>query len=204
MPPAPVSRAPAGADVDGIPVHSVRLAGLVAHQEVLFGTLGETLTIRHDSIDRTSFVPGVLLAVRKVARAAGPDGRPRTAAGPVRPARTHARSASRLLIGFLCVAHGRLPRTAGPDRDRADRSGRAARRSASASRCCCCRWSELWAMVSHSACRVSLTSGSPGSRSRQGWISTSASCRDGPRVGSTATPPIRCSAGARGTRRRPG
>jgi 4-hydroxy-tetrahydrodipicolinate reductase len=55
-----------GADVDGIPVHSVRLAGLVAHQEVLFGTQGETLTIRHDSLDRTSFVPGVLLAVRRV------------------------------------------------------------------------------------------------------------------------------------------
>ena len=55
-----------GADVDGVPVHSVRLAGLVAHQEVLFGTLGETLTIRHDSIDRTSFIPGVLLAVRRV------------------------------------------------------------------------------------------------------------------------------------------
>src|SRR6185312_79721 len=55
-----------GADVDGIPVHSVRLSGLVAHQEVLFGTQGETLTIRHDSIDRTSFVPGVLLAVRTV------------------------------------------------------------------------------------------------------------------------------------------
>ena len=55
-----------GADVDGIPVHSVRVAGLVAHQEVLFGTQGETLTIRHDSIDRTSFVPGVLLAVRHV------------------------------------------------------------------------------------------------------------------------------------------
>ncbi len=55
-----------GADVDGIPVHSVRLAGLVAHQEVLFGTVGETLTIRHDSFDRTSFVPGVLLAVRKI------------------------------------------------------------------------------------------------------------------------------------------
>lgn len=55
-----------GADVDGIPVHSIRLAGLVAHQEVLFGTQGETLTIRHDSIDRTSFVPGVLLAVRRV------------------------------------------------------------------------------------------------------------------------------------------
>jgi 4-hydroxy-tetrahydrodipicolinate reductase len=55
-----------GADVDGIPVHSVRLAGLIAHQEVLFGTQGETLTIRHDSLDRTSFVPGVLLAVRSV------------------------------------------------------------------------------------------------------------------------------------------
>lgn len=55
-----------GADVDGIPVHSVRLAGLVAHQEVLFGTQGETLTVRHDSFDRTSFVPGVLLAVRHV------------------------------------------------------------------------------------------------------------------------------------------
>jgi len=55
-----------GADVDGIPVHSVRLAGLVAHQEVLFGTQGETLTIRHDSLDRSSFVPGVLIAVRGV------------------------------------------------------------------------------------------------------------------------------------------
>ena len=55
-----------GADVNGIPVHSVRLAGLVAHQEVLFGTAGETLTIRHDSLDRTSFVPGVLLAVRRI------------------------------------------------------------------------------------------------------------------------------------------
>lgn len=55
-----------GADVDGIPVHSVRLAGLVAHQEVLFGTQGETLTIRHDSLDRSSFVPGVLLGVREV------------------------------------------------------------------------------------------------------------------------------------------
>ncbi|WP_024332972.1 4-hydroxy-tetrahydrodipicolinate reductase [Gordonia hirsuta] len=55
-----------GADVDGVRVHSVRLAGLVAHQEVLFGTQGETLTIRHDSIDRTSFVPGVLLGVRRI------------------------------------------------------------------------------------------------------------------------------------------
>lgn len=60
-----------GADVDGVPVHSIRLAGLVAHQEVLFGTMGETLSIRHDSIDRTSFVPGVLLAVREVARMPG-------------------------------------------------------------------------------------------------------------------------------------
>lgn len=55
-----------GADVDGVRVHSVRLAGLVAHQEVLFGTQGETLTIRHDSLDRTSFVPGVLLGVREI------------------------------------------------------------------------------------------------------------------------------------------
>jgi 4-hydroxy-tetrahydrodipicolinate reductase len=60
-----------GADVDGIPVHSVRLAGLVAHQEVLFGTQGETLTIRHDSLDRTSFVPGVLLAVRTISEHPG-------------------------------------------------------------------------------------------------------------------------------------
>lgn len=55
-----------GADVDGVRVHSVRLAGLVAHQEVLLGTQGETLTIRHDSIDRSSFAPGVLLAVRRI------------------------------------------------------------------------------------------------------------------------------------------
>src|SRR5450756_292064 len=56
-----------GATVDDIHVHSVRLAGLVAHQEVLFGGHGETLTIRHDSLDRASFMPGVLLAVRGVA-----------------------------------------------------------------------------------------------------------------------------------------
>ena len=55
-----------GASVDGVRVHSVRLAGLVAHQEVLFGTQGETLTIRHDSLDRTSFAPGVLLGVRQI------------------------------------------------------------------------------------------------------------------------------------------
>jgi 4-hydroxy-tetrahydrodipicolinate reductase len=55
-----------GALVDDIRVHSVRLSGLVAHQEVLFGGEGETLTIRHDSLHRTSFMPGVLLAVRSI------------------------------------------------------------------------------------------------------------------------------------------
>ena len=49
-----------------VPIHSVRLPGLVAHQEVIFGDLGQTLTIRHDSIDRESFMPGVLLAIRRV------------------------------------------------------------------------------------------------------------------------------------------
>jgi 4-hydroxy-tetrahydrodipicolinate reductase len=48
------------------PIHSVRLPGLVAHQEVIFGSEGQTLTIRHDSIDRRSFMPGVVLAVRRV------------------------------------------------------------------------------------------------------------------------------------------
>lgn len=60
-----------GAEVDGVRVHSVRLAGLVAHQEILFGTQGETLTIRHDSIDRSSFAPGVLLGVRQITRRPG-------------------------------------------------------------------------------------------------------------------------------------
>lgn len=55
-----------GADIDGIHVHGVRLRGLVAHQEVLFGTEGEALTIRHDSFDRVSFMPGVLAAVRAI------------------------------------------------------------------------------------------------------------------------------------------
>lgn len=55
-----------GADVERVPVHSVRLAGLVAHQEVLLGGSGEILTIRHDSLDRSSFMPGVLLGVRWV------------------------------------------------------------------------------------------------------------------------------------------
>jgi len=60
-----------GANVSGIPVHSIRLQGLVAHQEVLFGGPGETLSIRHDSYDRESFMPGVLIAVRKVSQTPG-------------------------------------------------------------------------------------------------------------------------------------
>jgi 4-hydroxy-tetrahydrodipicolinate reductase len=60
-----------GADVDGIRVHGVRLRGLVAHQEVLLGGPGETLTIRHDSLDRVSFLPGVLLGVRRISGVPG-------------------------------------------------------------------------------------------------------------------------------------
>jgi 4-hydroxy-tetrahydrodipicolinate reductase len=60
-----------GADVDGVRVHALRIAGMVAHQEIVFGALGETLTIRHDSLDRVSFMPGVLLAVRNVATRPG-------------------------------------------------------------------------------------------------------------------------------------
>jgi 4-hydroxy-tetrahydrodipicolinate reductase len=55
-----------GADYEGIHVHSVRLSGLVAHQEVLLGTTGQSLTIRHDSYDRSSFMPGVLLATKRI------------------------------------------------------------------------------------------------------------------------------------------
>jgi 4-hydroxy-tetrahydrodipicolinate reductase len=55
-----------GAKIGDVPVHSVRLRGLIAHQEVLFGGLGETLTIRHDSLDRAGFMPGVLLGVKQV------------------------------------------------------------------------------------------------------------------------------------------
>ncbi|MCX6450977.1 MAG: 4-hydroxy-tetrahydrodipicolinate reductase [Actinobacteria bacterium] len=60
-----------GAKIGDVPVHSLRLRGLVAHQEVILGDLGETLTIRHDSIDRTGFMPGVLLGVRKVGSTPG-------------------------------------------------------------------------------------------------------------------------------------
>jgi len=71
MPPMPDATTTAldgarGADVDGVRVHSVRLAGLIAHQEVLLGGAGESLTMRHDSYDRASFMPGVLLGVRRV------------------------------------------------------------------------------------------------------------------------------------------
>jgi 4-hydroxy-tetrahydrodipicolinate reductase len=55
-----------GSDVDGVRVHALRVAGLVAHQEIVLGTEGETLTIRHDSLHRSSFMPGVLLAVRQI------------------------------------------------------------------------------------------------------------------------------------------
>ena len=70
-PPAPDATTQAlagarGADVDGVHVHALRIAGLVAHQEIVLGTDGETLTIRHDSLHRSSFMPGVLLAVREV------------------------------------------------------------------------------------------------------------------------------------------
>jgi 4-hydroxy-tetrahydrodipicolinate reductase len=56
----------AAPELGEVPIHSVRLPGLVAHQEVIFGALGQTLTIRHDSINRESFMPGVLLAIRRV------------------------------------------------------------------------------------------------------------------------------------------
>lgn len=60
-----------GTVVDGVPIHSVRGDGLVAHQEVILGAPGETLTIRHDALDRAAFIPGVLLAIRSVARLPG-------------------------------------------------------------------------------------------------------------------------------------
>jgi 4-hydroxy-tetrahydrodipicolinate reductase len=60
-----------GAKVGDVPIHSIRLRGLVAHQEVLLGDQGETLSIRHDSIDRSGFMPGVLLAIRSVSTRPG-------------------------------------------------------------------------------------------------------------------------------------
>jgi len=75
-PPAPDATVTAldgarGADVDGVPVHAVRLRGLLAHQEVLLGGEGETLTIRHDSLHHSSFMPGILLGVRRLATTPG-------------------------------------------------------------------------------------------------------------------------------------
>jgi 4-hydroxy-tetrahydrodipicolinate reductase len=75
----PVHRAPddetirgaRGGDLEGVRVHSVRLPGLVAHQEIIFGGEGQTLTIRHDCVDRSSFVPGVLMAIRAVSTRPG-------------------------------------------------------------------------------------------------------------------------------------
>jgi 4-hydroxy-tetrahydrodipicolinate reductase len=60
-----------GADVDGVRVHALRIRGLVAHQEVVLGGLGETLTIRHDSLDRASFTPGVLTGIRQIRSRSG-------------------------------------------------------------------------------------------------------------------------------------
>ncbi|MBI3947999.1 MAG: 4-hydroxy-tetrahydrodipicolinate reductase [Armatimonadetes bacterium] len=66
--PAPLDEAPGsrGTEAHGVRIHSVRLPGLMAHQEVIFGGLGQILTIRHDSLDRTSYRPGILLAARKI------------------------------------------------------------------------------------------------------------------------------------------
>jgi 4-hydroxy-tetrahydrodipicolinate reductase len=66
-PSAPAAADARGAEIDGVQVHAVRLPGLVAHEEVLFGGPGQVLTIRHDAMDRAAFMPGVLLAVRAVA-----------------------------------------------------------------------------------------------------------------------------------------
>ncbi len=70
-PDAEVMEAVRGGDVEGVRIHSVRLPGLVAHHEVIFGGQGQTLTIRHDSVDRSSFMPGLLMAIRAVATRPG-------------------------------------------------------------------------------------------------------------------------------------
>jgi 4-hydroxy-tetrahydrodipicolinate reductase len=69
--PGPEGSLARGEEHFGVHIHSVRLPGLVAHQEVIFGGQGQTLTIRHDSLDRTSFMPGVLLAIRKISELKG-------------------------------------------------------------------------------------------------------------------------------------
>ena len=60
-----------GGELGGIRIHSIRLPGFVAHQQIIFGGLGQTLTLRHDSISRESFIPGILLAVKKIAEIKG-------------------------------------------------------------------------------------------------------------------------------------
>jgi 4-hydroxy-tetrahydrodipicolinate reductase len=60
-----------GTSVEGVPIHSVRLRGLVAHQEVIFGAIGETLTIKHDSLNRDSFLQGVLIAIKEISHIDG-------------------------------------------------------------------------------------------------------------------------------------
>jgi 4-hydroxy-tetrahydrodipicolinate reductase len=70
-PPGPNGEPSRGREVDGVPVHAVRLPGVVASQEVVFGTQGQTLSLRHDSLDRTSFMPGVLLAIRRIGSTPG-------------------------------------------------------------------------------------------------------------------------------------
>ena len=69
--PADIDSPARGVQVDGVSVHSVRLPGLVAHQEVIFGDTGQSLTIRHDSYDRTAFMPGVVAACRAVVGRSG-------------------------------------------------------------------------------------------------------------------------------------
>ena len=89
-----------GADVDGVRVHAVRLAGLVAHQEVLLGGHGETLTLRHDSLDRASFMPGVLLGVRETPPSARGSRSASSTCSTCEPARTVA-VALALVVGLL-------------------------------------------------------------------------------------------------------
>jgi len=57
--------------VEGVAIHSVRMPGLVAHQEVIFGSLGQTLTIRHDTVGRESYIPGILIAIKQVIKTHG-------------------------------------------------------------------------------------------------------------------------------------
>ena len=110
-PPRSPSTALAAPTCRGVPVHAVRLAGLVAHQEVLFGTAGETLTIRHDSLDRESFMPGVLLAVRRSPSVPASPSASRTCSGCDRAA--SARNGLRCLSSPAGRGAGLLPR---PDR----------------------------------------------------------------------------------------